>query len=227
MRLDKEMDRLTKEQAKEERKSSRNEKAREVVDSLGYLASDIYYNTFGKLRIFLEEKKENKEFQKESQETFDRYIDSHDPTLIGTIQTEELSNGGIKITIYTDKGPISKTIENGKYCQEKIEAKHICQDFYHKFYGRKITYEGYCSWEDFDTNTPHYYYAKLSLVSKKNRDDSVSNKFVGFERQDNGSFKKIDQVQSDYQPVEVYNDLCSRFSSAYYEAMKNPHSSIK
>lgn len=227
MRLDKEMDMLTKEQAKEERKSARNEKTREIVDSFGYFASDIYYNTFGKLRIFLEEKKENKEFQKESQETFDKYIDSHDPTLIGTIQTEELSNGGIKITIYTNKGPISKTIENAEDCQDKIEPKHICQDFYHKFYGRKITYEGYCSWEDFDTITPHYYYAKLSLVSKKNRDNSISNKFVGFERQNNGRFIKIDQVQSDYQPIEVYNDLCSRFSSLYYETMENTQSATK
>lgn len=218
-RLDKEMDLKLRKQKLQAKKVYGLGAMGYVQEKLDDIANVVSVRVLSPLRNYLYNKKQNKSLQVESQQQFNEYLSLHDDSKIGSVQKFRLKDGGLKIIVYTKEGPIIKTIQNSDVTSmDEVPDKHIDSDFYHSRPSRIVTYEGYCSWYDYDLNDDHFYYAKVSHGVKENFGDNgkyTEDRYSGFERNDEGKFKKIDLVVSEFNPVEVYTDLMQRFEEYY------------
>lgn len=172
-----------------------------------------------KFEAWKEDLKEKTAFQKKAKKAFDNYLHLHDESKIGICEIERLENGGLRVVVYTARGPIIKTIEHASEdCQENIDERCIDQDFY--FDNKrtfKVSYEGYCSWEERD-GFEHPYYANVTKTygerpTSKEIDVQI---FNGFERKDNVKFRVVREIKIWYVP-EIYSDLQATFKKHYHK----------
>ena len=225
------MDRLDKKNDREMRKLDRAEKKKSVLEWLSNGVARIGDKVEGfgfaikdNVCEYLEEKRKERDFQEGCQDAFDDYLDMHDENRIGMCNIYSLTNGGLRVVIHTEHGPIIKTIETtGEY--ELIDLKKISQDFYFENKrSYKISYEGYCSYvSDGDgvsgvKRGERRYYASVTceLPSIKDTFGAPIAMYYGVERKNNGKFRKVRFVQSGTEQIpEIYTDLKRTFAKQW------------
>lgn len=127
---------------------------------------------------------------------YGKYLEIDDPSKIGCVVKEKKSNGIIDTILYTDMGPIIKS-----------ETKE------------GIRYEGFCASEDFNTDTKHYYYARVyygPVSDRKNAKIETS----GYFREDNGVFHDVNSERARQLSVFALKSLMNRFETLSLNATR-------
>ena len=225
------MDRLDKKIDREMKKLNASEKKISVIEWLSNGLSRIADKLDGvavgvkdNIVEHIEEKRQEREFQEDCQDAFDDYLEMHDDERVGMCDIYGLSNGGWRVIIHTEHGPIIKTIESIN-TYEQIDLDKIAQDFYFENKrGYKIGYEGYCSYASGEgvvsgiQKGNRWYYASVvcELLPKSNLLGMPVAMYRGIERKNNGKFRKVNMVQGDTEQLpEIYLDLKKEFAKQW------------
>ena len=243
-RLDKQIEKDYNLQVKNAKKLRRQDTIEAIKIISKQRLSSIYETISEPITSYILSKKQVKEEAKKISERYEEYIAMHDLSRIGSVEYRALDNGGMTCCLFTEHGPIIKTIESAN--GESIQPGYIMKPYvstsiqiergkkednrpyeHRPFY--KVTYEGFCLDSNSKKYLNRYYYARVSCenvrenrpTANMGRQDVNRHIISGVVRTDNGKLKKIptENVFWGYKPEShpILGDLINTFETAYNE----------